>query len=676
MRQQLIPHSDIIDDLLAENWELRWRVFETFYRTQLILRDFSRSSREYRQARDLCREMAGRLNGASDVNLHLILTAAWLLGRNHFLLLVLEKLGVDDPETDSPETARQKKTLTTNQPEATFFDYFHSLLKRGKAVDVATRVAVRIFPAEEAFRLITAIPATEPRQAGIRLFRKYHPDKFFNQLLLADNLARLRQMPELLDFITLPLAPEESSEIENLVGELLVSSGNDLDFALRAVERLQLENCRKALKTLGDHPSVLKTRARLGEKEICLRLLQEARSWRRKKRIAALARLDGCQSLPEVRKLLGERFRRGRGEEREQALRVLAAAPGPETLGIILARLNESSDNRERKQLLQALAASDWPACSDLDPAGQLASLAEDIELYPFLTQALARFDFSEQWLAIMRRISSPVLKPHHQEIALYMCRFACRDDIRRHLLNLVNDIDWSFSFRLLNLLAPFLRGGDIPVLLKLLEDREERRELTIKERLTKGRDLEELPEALAEFFQHHPEIARLLLEELVARLTSGSLQSSDEIFAALRREPAELAELIFGAAAEDLGATDCSLPRLLAWHLLSAIEVDGSNCFALVVHRTRRYSGFFRHRITAVINDLVGRTSELHDTDSLPILQQIIDFIRGRPGYDELREKVLQRIALVTRHSRELKVFSEATQTRELIIFKVKKLI
>ncbi|NPA25536.1 MAG: hypothetical protein GXO34_06905, partial [Deltaproteobacteria bacterium] len=402
---------------------------------------------------------------------------------------------------------------------------------------------------------------------------------------------------------------------------------------------------------------------------------KEARSWRKKKRIAALARLGGCLSLPEVRELVAERFRRGSSEEKEQALKVLADDPGPETLGIILERLDESSDNRERRRLLQVMATSDWHSCSDLDPAGRLAALAENIELYPFLTQALARFDFSESWLAIMLQISSPVLKPHHQEIALYMCRFAYRDSIRRHLLNLINDIDWSFSFRLLNLLAPFFKGNDIPVLLKLLGDREERRDLTIKERLTKGRDLEQLPEALAEFFQHHPEIARLLIEELISRVTSGSLQSTGEIFAALRQEPAELAELIFGAAAENLRAADCSLPRLLAWHLLSAIEVDGSDCFALVVHRTRRYSGFFRHRITAIINDLVDRANELRDADSLPILQQIIDFIRGRPGYDELREKVLQRISLVTRRSRELKVFSEATQTRELIIYKVKKL-
>ncbi|NPA24806.1 MAG: hypothetical protein GXO34_03145, partial [Deltaproteobacteria bacterium] len=303
MRQQLIPQSDIINDLLAENWELRWRVFETFYRTQLILRDFSRSSREYRQARDLCREMADRLNGASDVNLHLILTAAWFLGRSHFLLLVLEKLGVDDPETDNLETLHQKKPLTANQPETTFFDYFHSLLKRGKAVDVATRVAVRIFPAEEAFRLIIAIPASEPRQAGVRLFRECHPDKFFNQFLLADNLSRLRQMPELLDFIAPPLTPEEISEIENLVRELLVPGAAGLDFALRAVERLQLKSCREALEALGDHPPALVIRTRLGETEICHRLLKEARSWRKKKRIAALARLGGCLSLPEVREL-------------------------------------------------------------------------------------------------------------------------------------------------------------------------------------------------------------------------------------------------------------------------------------------------------------------------------------------------------------------------------------
>ncbi|MCD6532954.1 MAG: hypothetical protein J7L25_02600, partial [Deltaproteobacteria bacterium] len=59
----------------------------------------------------------------------------------------------------------------------------------------------------------------------------------------------------------------------------------------------------------------------------------------------------------------------------------------------------------------------------------------------------------------------------------------------------------------------------------------------------------------------------------------------------------------------------------------------------------------------------------------SLPTLNKIIDFIRGQDHYDELRQKILDRIVRITRNTRELKVFNEASQTRELRIFKVKKL-
>ena len=245
--RQLIPSSNVINDLLAENWELRWRVLENFYQTQLLLRDFARSSGEHKQARALCKEMAGRLNGASDVNLHLVLTAAWFLGGSHFLLLALEKIGVDDPEIDDPETKRFKKPLLNNHPEASFFNYFYSLLSRNKAVDVSTATAVRIFPAELSLQLLCAIPEREPRVAGLSLLKTKQPEFFFNKFILENNLALLNDKPELLDFIGPTLNYEEERAVSIRVATLLENNGPNLEYAIRAAGRLQLASCRSHL---------------------------------------------------------------------------------------------------------------------------------------------------------------------------------------------------------------------------------------------------------------------------------------------------------------------------------------------------------------------------------------------------------------------------------------------
>ena len=677
--RQLLPAAESINDLLAENWELRWRVYELFYRTRLILQDFSRSSPEYRQARELCRELATRLNGPSDVNLHLVLNAAWFLGGSHFLLLVLEKLGVDDPEAHDEETRRCKKPLNANHPEASFYDYFHSLLHRGKALDAAASTAIRIFPAADSFKLLVSIPEIEPRCAAIRLLRRHHPEVDFNRLLLEQEPERLQEYPELAAFIAPPLPDETKRRIAELLRPLLTTSDLRMDLALQAAGRLELEVLAAELAKLPNDFPVLAVRARLGDRESCRQLLKHATSWRRGKRTRALAHLGACRQVPEVFALLRERLLKGNAEERGIVLDSLARDSDPEILLLLLERLQQSRDDEEKRRLLGIIAAREWtglPKSEAQKIAGQLAAMAETIELYPELTAAAARFPFSEAWRdLLLNRVKSPILKPHYREIALFMTRFANRQAIRQHLRELLLDVDWAFSYRLLTLLSPFFSSRDVPLLLQLLQDREEHRELTIKERLTRGRDLEQLPEALAEFFQQQPAIARQVVEELLTGVVTGVFNAPEKMFSELRREPSELIALLLGPNWENQTAASVSLPRLLVWRLLSAIEVDGSDCFALVVHRTRRYEGYFRRRIIAVIHRLLDEENELRNADNLPVLRLIIDFIRGRPEFDELREKLLARVALVTRRCRELKVFSEASQTRALMVFKVRKL-
>ncbi len=678
--RQLIPSSNIINDLLAENWELRWKVLEKFYQTQLLLRDFARSSGEHKQARALCREMAGRLNGPSDINLHLVLTAAWFLGSSHFFLLALEVIGVDDPETGDPETKRLKKPLINNHPEASFFDYFHSLLSRSKAVDAATATAVKIFPPKLSLNLLCAIPEREPRVTGLALLKASQATIFFNDILLENDLLLLKEKPELLDFIGPSLNPETKVIVANLVTTLLESNNPDVEYAIRAVGRLQLASCRPQLrKLLDDEPLAAGALARLGDEEGCQKLLKTGKSWRRKKRTAVLSELAGCQS-PAALELLQNRALQGNLEERREALGALGEIRSREALQIISELLKKTTKKDELNLLLQTLSGSRWPEESrnpSQNAANQLAQWSDNIELYPALIQALTSLDYGDNWHDILGKITSPVIKPHHREIALFMSRFADRPQIRQKLLDLSKDIDWSFSYRLINLLLPELKSTDIPLLLNLLNDREEGRALTIKERLTKGQDLERMNDALAEFFEQHPEIANLTIKKLLTSITIGTQPSSDKLFANLKLQPAELTKLILGSDLDNnnTAIAERDLPILIATHLLSEIEVDGSDCFAIVVHRTRRYSGFFRQSIEAALNHLLDKENELSTFQSLPILNKIIDFIRGRPHYDGLRHKVLARINQITRNSKELKVYSEASQTRELKVFKVKKL-
>lgn len=674
--RQLIPSSSIINDLLAENWKLRWQVLEIFYQTQLLLRDFARSSPEYKQAQSLCKEMAGRLNGASDVNLHLVLTAAWFLGGSHFLLLALEKIGVDDPETGDLETRSLKKPLINNHPEISFFDYFDSLLRRNKAVDAAAATAVRIFPAEQCLTLLRAVPEREARLSGLSLLKSRYPKLFFNDFLLVDDLLLIKEKPELLDFVGPSLSPKQEKAISELVANLLTNNNFATEYAIKAVGRLKLERCRPQLrKMLDNNPFAASALARLGDEEGCRRIIKFGKSWRRKKRATALAELVGCKS-PEALELLQNRAQQGNLEERREALKALGEIRSPETLQIISNILNKTKKKDELNLLLQTLSGVRWPGESQ-NVANQLVRWSDQIDLYPNLLNALATLDYGDQWNAILEKIKSPIIQPHYREIALFMGRFAERPKIRRTLLTLTDDIDWPFSYRLINILAPHLKSTDIPFLLNLLANREEGRALTIKERLTKGQDLERMADALAEFFEQHPEIANLTLEKLLTAVIIGSQPPSETLFTALKGQPAELIRLLLGSDLDNINTAlaERDLPILMVAHLLSEIEVDGSDCFAIVVHRTRRYSGFFRQSITAAITLILDRKNEINDSAHLPILNKIIDFIRGKPHYDELRQKTLRRITHIIRNSRELKVYNEASQTRELKIFKVKKL-
>jgi len=672
--RDLIPSSAIIDDLLAENWELRWQVLKILQQTQLILQDYAHSSHEYKKALSLCHEMAGRLNGASDVNLHLVLAAAWFLGGSHFLLAALETIGVDDPETHNQEIIKLKKPLSKNYSEASFFDYFHSLLSRNQAVDATTATAIRIFPPGLTLQLILSIPEPEIQSNALIQFKKQFPTTFFNELILQDGCSRIKEKPELLAFISAPLEAGLESEIGSLVADLLTPNSPMIEIAIQAAGRLQLQGCKPQLKQLvNELPAAAGALARLKDPSGCQKLIEAGKSWRRKKREAVLPDLAWCPTTDAI-ELLQKRALQGKFEERRLALAALSEMRTPEALQALHNLLIKANKEKELKLILQALAGPAWPGENRIT-ADLLSQWSDQIALYPEILHALAALNYSDKWAKVLQQTKSPVLQPHYREIALFMCRYANRYDIRRQLLTLINDIDWSFSYRILNLLAPQFRSSDINILLDLLKDRDEKRELTIKERLTKGQDLEKVFAALAEFFQQHPEVADLTISKIVTLAITGSAPTQTQLFDSLMQQPAELIELILNQNESQKSSDPRDFYLLLTLHLLAEIEVDGSDCFAIVVHRTRRYSGFYRETIIAIIERLLKTDGELDDTGSLAPLNQIIDAIRGQPYFSELRQRVLKRINRITRNSHELIVFNEASQTRELRILKVKKL-
>ncbi len=674
--RDLVPSFSIIDDLLAENWELRWKVFKTLHQTHIILQDFARSSQEHKQAQALCREMAGRLNGPSDVNLHLVLTAAWFLGGTHFLLLALEKIGIDDPETGNSETLRVKKPLFGNYSETSFFDYFHSLLSRNKAVDAALATAIRIFPAEQTLKLLLSLPEEEIQTAALTQFKQQFPETFFNDLLLQDDFSKIKGKPELIDFIGPPLEPEIKSKIDDFTARLL-SSGRYPEAAVRAAGRLQLNGCKPLLlKLLDELPAAAGALARLREPQGCKKLLQSGKSWRRKKRELSLPDLAWCPTSEAIA-LLQKRALQGNHEERQQALKALGKMRTNEALQALYSILTKLKKDKELNLVFAALAGDKWPGETRMI-ANSLSQWADKIELYPRILQALAALDYSDKWAEILHELKSPVLQPQHREIALFMCRHADRHEIRRKLLSLIKDIDWGFSYRLLNLISTQFKSSDITFLLNLLDERSEKRKLTIKERLTKGQDLENVDDALAEFMKLYPEIANLITRKIITRVITAKVPAFHELNKTLRQQPQELIELMLSSSPADDGKQEADprdFPLLLSMHLLAEIEVDGSDCFALVVHRTRCYSGFFREKIITILNRLLDTKGELDSNASLILLNLIIDAIRGRPHFTALRERIIKRINHITRNSRELMVFNEASQTRELRIFRVRKI-
>ncbi|MCD6534166.1 MAG: HEAT repeat domain-containing protein [Deltaproteobacteria bacterium] len=675
--KQNLPNPEIINDLLIENWQLRWKVLETFHRVRNRIRNHAQISAEQKDILRLGRKLAACLNGPSDRNLHLIMTAAYFLGGNHFLFLIFQHLGIDDSDDLYPAISDLKKNLCNEDHNSTFFDYFLSLLSSIESVErttaVAAAIAIRIFSPEKALHLLISIPLPEPRLAAFDLFVGTHPNHSFNNFLFLQQAEILSTEPELLRFITPPLTPEQTQKCITLVKRQLGSESNNKTTAIRAIGRLKLDRCRPMLQNLAENNlEIATTYAQLGDECGCRRLLAASKSWRQKKRCAALSGLAFCDST-EALSILKNSASKGDRNERHQILIALSRNRHPDALSSLITIFTQTSKNSERRLIL-TLIGQHPNAAPNSKTANLLAQWYNDNNLFPELLEALSIFGYGDKWKKIITKFKTPVTLPHHQKIALFMARFADRPAIKEKLLELLSDIDWAFSFRLLTLLQPHLNGADLKILLNLLQEHENARKLTISESLTKGNNFSDFNGALCEFLNSNPVQAGETLSRFVIGLMEGSLPTNNELTTEFQQKSPELKKLLLDCSDFSHSLPEAELPLLHILKLLSEITLDGSSCLAAVINQTRKYGGFIRQLIIRTINTLIDQDHLLQSPKALPDLQAVINYIRRRPGYDELRQKILLHITKTSRNAKDLRIYLGANQDRDLRILHIRR--
>ncbi len=666
----LIPGPEIISDLLTENWELRWQVLELFYRIQLSLRHHTPASKEHRQFSQLEKKLHATLNGPHDRNLELIMTAAYFLGGNSSIFRLFNHFEIDDSREFYPELKSIKRKIIHGEGGCSFFDYFHSLTGAAHGVErttaIAATLAIRLFSPEKALRLIIGIVDPELRSTSLRLLHETWPEQRLNDLIFADNFALLKQVPELIVFIRPPLSSEEAEQCNIRTLELLTRKVTLEPSIAAAIGRLKLTKCRDRLNKFTDNNYILCTlSARMGDTKQQTELLAAGNSWRRKHRLAAIPGIAFIPT-PEAVELLQKRASRGDRHERHLAWAALSTNCHPQALKVLFDDLMTTETSPERRLLLSLLARHPR-AEPDQANANRLSRWHDQEELYPELLEALSIFGYGKEWESIIRTYRAPLLHHHQQQVALFLTRFADRYAVRRTLIDLLDDVDWCFSFKLLNRLKPYFTAKEFKILLSRLASYENSRELTIKERLSKGDDLPNFSTALAEFLNRNQETATTIINRFIAELIEGRLPAEDKLQADFAEEAEELQKLFLDQ--DDFTEADLRnrLPLLHILNRLRQTEVDGSCALATVVHRSRRYSGYLRQTISDLLVSIINQDRRFQSVEALPDLQDTVEYIRHRPGYDTLRETVLQRMAAISRQAKDLRIYTETAQNRSL---------
>ncbi len=671
-RQPLtIPTVEIIDDLLIDNWELRWQVLNIFYQTRKRHPSPAAISK-------LSSQVVNVLQGENDVNLNLITLALYLLEGRPGIFRLLRKLYLIDNQPETTELATLKKLVASGDQQHTFFHFFLYLLRQEQFPDSAVTLCRRWFNPEELLQLYSAIADPARQLTAFSDLSRQHPEADFNDILLADDLQRLRDNHHLVIFLRPPLPAATAGEIEKMILQML-EERRHLPAALAACRRLKIKAAAALLEELladkDAFPAACAALGSIGATAGLEKLLRESRALFGGKKAEAAALL-GFYHQPEALKAL-EKLAGSRKQKIREAACVSLARLGSEEALAVLVRETLAAGGKEKKQLLAVIAGGSWDSCP-VALADKLVPLAAEPALAPEIFQALEAMGKLERLVPLATALKPPLKNEHQKTMCLYLARQADRPEVRKILLPHLHHPDWSFSYCLLNLLQRHFTIEDFPTLFALLRQREEYKSLTIKERLELGKGDEEFIPAMCTFFNRRPEVPEQLLFRMTnALLTSRMPVRTQELEKIFAGHEAALPRLLYAFYHGSEGSQDVKTEAyflLLCCYYLDQINIDGASSFAIIVNATRKYSGFFSLSIWAIIHAILQTERQTTSTSRLPYLDQLLQVLRGREGVTELRDLALTIKKRIFSLSRDLYVFTETNQCRDIQVFKVKK--
>jgi hypothetical protein len=672
-----IPTPEIIDDLLIDNWELRWQVLDIFYQVRTKIKNFTKPSPYHRSLAKLCNQTINTLQSENDLNLHLIILAVYLLDGLEGIFQLLDKLDIANIPKDTALLLPIREKILSENYDHTFFDYFLSLFKEGVYWDSTVVLSLKIFEAEELLELFCSSNSKESQTLAFKQLQQEFPLSDFNKALTANNLQLINKKPQSLTFLQLPLEPAVFKQVESMA---LTNLNNHeyLETTLEACAKLKLSaaipQIAELLTDQNLHFAATAALGKLGSIIALLPLLSAGHSFfggRKMEAAKLLGNYQDQQAIDCLKKLSASHNKK----VREIALNSLVCTGQIKALTILIDHLIKAPA-KEKKTILANIAHKHWPDVPE-KLVEKIIPLTGDPALIPEIFKAIKSIGHGHLLLPQLKKLGVPLKTEHHKAFCLFLARYADIPAIKDALLPHLQHPDWGFSYQLLYGLQDHFTIGDFPTLFALLQLRESYKPLTIKERLEMGKGEDDFIPAMCNYLNLHPQVAHQLLFSLNNHLLTGKLpikkRELEEIFSG---HAVGLKQLVVEHPFEHKEISPEGLYVLLLFCVyLDKITVDGVSCFAIIVNKTRKYSGFFSETIWSIILKILQSERTSTDTALLPYLDQLLKILRGRKEVDKLRVIALTIKKRIFTSSRDLTVFVESNRYRDLQIFKVKKL-
>ncbi|MBN2705992.1 MAG: hypothetical protein JXR89_06100 [Deltaproteobacteria bacterium] len=678
-----MPRPEIIGDLLTDNWQLRLQVLDIFDQARSDWRDHAAASRQKQELEELGERLAATLNGPWDSNLELVLPAAFLLGGNRFIFKVLRRLQIDDRAEFYPELQALRRRLETDQSDSSFYSYFAGLLSAAaveSTTAAVTMLVVRLFAPDQSLALLALIPQPDYRVSGIISLRNLHPEHNFNPNLCCDQGVALGRLPELIYMLDPDQPPFPDAGLEKLIPDLLEEGfARAASVGCESLTNLMYEAAERwpqgADRYLGEQAAAgelaaLRVLAARGSEDAGQELRRAAAAWRRRTRLQALPGLAACPTAVAV-EVLQKRCIKGDSEEQIIAGRALSRNRHKSAAERLWQLFLTEKPSENRCRYLQFLCRQPGPSLRPELLRSRLDELIANPEFYPWLPLFLDKFLRPSDWFsAYLERRRELTL-----DCQLQICARLAQDpspEIQDFLLSFMRECDWQEAFQLLCLINSGPRPLPLPALMQILADKETGEELSIHERLRLGRKTRSFSESLAFFLDQRPALAAQLLCVLARELVAGSFRDASSLQADFSRLPSGLRGLLLGEDGEK--ATTARLPLLMMTRILPQLKLPGSHALQAVVHLCHQDYSYFEEIVTRQIET---RLQDNHPTLRLGLteLHELLEFLRPRPQLAALRKLTLEKIAVLIRRCRDLRLFSDAAHDRDLRVIRIKRL-